>query len=969
LTIFPDTNFYVESHMIRFLLSGPKYFKFVLTNSKLAMSRYLTVLLLAAGISINGASAQLITVTPPLPADQDAVTVVFDAAQGNQGLKGYTGDVYAHTGVLTNLSTGPSNWRYVKADWGVNIPDCKLIPLGNDKWQLNIGPTIRDYYGVPSAEQILQLAFVFRSGTKVNGSYLEGKTASGGDIFYDVYPAALSIKITSPDEDLVFVQLNETFTVKVASSFADSTFLFVDGTRVAATTADSLVYNITPDAYSRVLVKARAVNDTAVVADSFYYYVRGPVPVAELPEGVTEGINYIDSTSAVLCLYAPMKEYAFVIGDFNNWLPDELSYMKQTPDGNRFWIQIDGLVPGKEYIFQYLVDGNIRIGDPYAEKVSDPWNDSYIDDSTYPDMLAYPTGKTTGIATVLQTQKPGYEWKNISFTPPLATDLVIYELLIRDFTSQHTFQSVIDTLTYLKQLGINAIEFMPVSEFEGNSSWGYNPNYYCAVDKYYGPENKFRELIDSCHSNGIAVIMDVVFNHAFGTSPYVMLYWDKANNRPATNSPFYNPVAKHPYNVGYDMNHESADSKYYISRVMRHWLTRYNVDGFRFDLSKGFTQNYTTDVGIWGHYDASRISILTAYHDTLQAVKPEAYMILEHFADNDEESVLAARGMMLWGNYSGQYGSAAAGSVAAGNFPGISYVSHGWFKPNLVGYMESHDEERLMYRCISEGYVSSAYNIRDTVTALKRAGLAATFFFTVPGPKMVWQFGEQSYDYSINWPSGSVNDRLTPKPPRWDYPDQHNRLLLLYDYISLIKLKTTNPLFRTTDFSLDVSGAMKKIKLRNEEMQAVVLGNFDVKQGNISPGFYHTGTWYDYMTGDSIVVSNADSAITLAAGEYKLYLSKRINNPWGISGKQVADVTVDIAPNPVIEQTTIRVAAPGMKRCIIRSFDMTGRFTGTLFNGTFCNQMEITWQPLHKGLNILVIEAGSAVTIKKVLVL
>lgn len=935
----------------------------------LTMKRYLffiasTFLLLSATVD-----AQLITVTPPLPSDQDDVVVVFDATQGNQGLMGYTGEVYAHTGVITNLSSGPSDWKYVKADWGVNIPDCKLTPLGNDKWQLNISPGIRGYYAVPAGEEILQLAFVFRSGVQVGGSWLEGKTAANGDIFYDVFPAALNVKITLPDEDLIFVQLNEPFTVKVSSSFANNTMLYIDGSQVAATTADSLIHEITPDAYGRYLVKAQAVNDTGMVADSFYYYVRGQVEISELPEGITEGINYLNSTSAVLCLYAPMKEYAYLLGDFNGWLPDETCYMKQTPDGKRFWVQIDGLTPGKEYVFQYLVDGNIRIGDPYAEKVSDPWNDPFIEASTYPGMLPYPTGKTTGIATVLQTNKPQYTWKNNTFEPPARTNLVIYELLIRDFTTDHTFQSVIDTLGYLKSLGINAIELMPVSEFEGNNSWGYNPNYYCAVDKYYGPDNKFRELIDSCHSQGIAVIMDVVFNHAFGTSPYVMLYWDKANNRPAANSPYYNPTAKHPANVGFDMNHESADSKYYISRVIRHWLTEYKVDGFRFDLSKGFTQVFSADYGPWANYDASRIAILTAYNDTVKAINPSAYLILEHFGNNDEESVLSARGMMLWGNMTGQYGNAATGNTSSSNFSGCSYVSRGWAQPNLVGYMESHDEERLMVKCASDGKFSGSYNIKETNTALARGGLLAAFFFTIPGPKMIWQFGETGYDYSINWPSGTQNDRLTPKPPRWDYLDNYERLMLYKDYAGLIDLKTTNPLFATTDFSLDLSGALKKIMLRNSEMSAVALGNFDVKEGNITPNFYSTGTWYDYMTGDSITVTDVNATITLAPGDYKLYLSKNIANPYSISEKLAGNIIVKVAPNPVIDFATISISGQGLKKCSIQSFDASGKPLSNLYNGKFFDSLEIKWKPESKGLNLLRFEIDGNVAVKKVIVL
>jgi len=125
---------------------------------------------------------QVITVTPPLPNDKSAVEVVFDASQGSGGLNGFTGDVYAHTGVLTNKSTVSTDWKYVRAAWNVNIPDCKLTSLGSNKWQLIIGPSIREYYKVPTGEEIQKLAFVFRNS---DGSKT-GKTSTGGDIFYDV---------------------------------------------------------------------------------------------------------------------------------------------------------------------------------------------------------------------------------------------------------------------------------------------------------------------------------------------------------------------------------------------------------------------------------------------------------------------------------------------------------------------------------------------------------------------------------------------------------------------------------------------------------------------------------------------------------------------------------------------------------------------------------------------------------------
>ena len=91
---------------------------------------------------------------------------------------------------------------------------------------------------------------------------------------------------------------------------------------------------------------------------------------------------------------------------------------------------------------------------------------------------------------------------------------------------------------------------MPFNEFEGNNSWGYNPDFYFAPDKYYGPENTLKQFIDSCHAKGIAVVMDIALNHSFGSSPLVQLYWDAANNRPAADNPWFNPVAKHALQCG-----------------------------------------------------------------------------------------------------------------------------------------------------------------------------------------------------------------------------------------------------------------------------------------------------------------------------------------------------------------------------------------------------------------------------------
>jgi 1,4-alpha-glucan branching enzyme len=927
---------------------------------KLSLLTGLFLLLVLTGFS------QVITVTPALPTDQDSVVVIFDAAQGNAGLAGYTGDVYAHTGVITNLSTGPSDWKYVITAWGENTEVNKLTSLGNNLWKLVIRPSIRSFYFVPTGEVIQKLAFVFRNA---DGSMV-GKTADGGDIFYDVFPSSINVQITNPSTHYLIADFNDTFIVEASSLLADSTLLFIDGLKVAATNTNQISYTITASAYGTFQVVAMAKTATESAYDTLVYYVRPPVTVAELPAGMKDGINYLDETSVLLSLYAPLKHFAYVIGDFNNWQPNETSYMKQTPDGKRYWIQIDNLVPGKEYIYQYFVDGTIRIGDPFADKVSDPWNDQYITSDTYPNMLAYPVGKTQGIATVLQTAQQPYAWTSTSYVPPANSDLIIYELLLRDFSEQHSFQSLIDTLGYLKRLGINAIELMPVSEFEGNLSWGYNPNYYFAVDKYYGNANNFKKLVDICHQNGIAVIMDVVYNHAFGTSPYVMLYWDAANNRPSAESPFYNPIAKHDYNVGYDMNHESPDSKNYISRVLKYWLEEYHVDGYRFDLSKGFTQNNTLgNTGAWGAYDASRIAILSAYHDTIVKANPKAILILEHFADNSEEKELASDGMMLWGNMNYNYGEAAMGYTSTSDLSWGSYKSRGWSQPNLVTYMESHDEEREMYRCITNGKVYGSYSIKDTVTALKRAGLTATFLLTIPGPKMIWQFGERGYDYSINYPSGTSDSRLSNKPPRWDYMSNPERVQLYNQYADILKLRTNNPLFRTSDFTLDVAGAVKKITLRSEGKTAIVLGNFDVISSNVSAGFPHTGIWYDYITGDSLVLTdvNLNYNLIFKAGEYRLYLSEKYN-PYGIAENKKEPFSVTVSPNPVSDLCVIDISTTQSTSCEVKDFSLLGSEIETVYSGSIHSHLQFPWTPKGKGIHLLKVRIGNQQVVRKVVV-
>jgi glycosidase len=931
--------------------------------------------------------AQVITWSPYFVTATDSLTVTFDATQGSAGLLGYNGDVYAHTGVITSASTSSSDWKHVIAGWSTNIAAAKMTRIATNLYQIKIAPSINTFYSISAGETVTKVAFVFRSsdGAKT------GKMADGGDIFLPVSSVSgLSVAISSPSSFPVLLQPADQLPIQVTAAGSDSVFIYVDNVLVAKDTAKTLNYTYTAASTGRKWIKAVAMKGSTTKADSAAFIVRPPVTIADLPNGVQDGINYYsDASQVTLVLYAPGKSYVYVMGDFTNWdvLPE--TYMNKTTDGNRWWVTLKNLSPGTEQGFQYLVDGSIRIADPYCEKILDPSNDSYIASSTYPNLKAYPTGKTSQIVGVFQTGQSAYQWQTSSYTRPPKDNLVVYELLIRDFTAAHTYQSLIDTLSYLTNLGVNAIELMPVSEFEGNLSWGYNPDFYFAPDKYYGPKNDLKKFIDKCHQNGVAVIMDMVLNHSMGSSPLARLYWDAANSKPAANNPWFNPDAKHPYNVGCDFNHESSATQYLVDRVTSYWLTQYKVDGFRFDLSKGFTQTYNTDVAAWGHYDQSRINLLERMANKIWGVDNSAYVILEHFADNNEEVVLANYGMLLWGNLNSNYNEASMGYNDSGksDFNWISWKNRGWNNPAVMGYMESHDDERLMYKNEQYGNSSGPYNIKTVTTALERMKLDAAFFITIPGPKMIWQFGELGYDVSIQYPCNTSSCRTDQKPLHWEYYNDVNRIKLFKVFRELIKLKKTYPAFRSSDFYLTVNTAMKRININDATMNIAIIGNFDVVTNSIAANFQNTGWWYNYFSGDSVNVTDQYAGITLNPGEFRLYTSKRLPLPeanlvLGVENDRLSGVTPSNYsleqnyPNPFNPSTTIRYSVPTRSNVKVVVYDALGNRVAELVNeqkeaGAYQINFDVAAlnRPIASGIYFYQIETNSYRAAKKMMYL
>ncbi len=827
-------------------------------------------------------SAQIVTTTPSFPKVTDEVVITYDATLGNGGLADLPlgTNVYVHTG----LADASGSWNYVVGDWGTDDDRVIMSRIGDtDLYQFTFTPSLLDWFNennnsgetIPGSADLAQIGLVFRNA---DGS-LEGKTEDFQDIFIPLFSenSGLVAKFLTPADDFIVSQGEEINVVAVASTTAMLS-LYDNGDLLVSVTNDTLEHSFNATSGNHELL-LEAENGGEIYTQSLRYVVSPPVEIEALPAGTELGMNVLDDQSIRLALYAPFKEFVYVIGDFNDWSADANYYMRNTPDGNIWWLDVTGLDPDMEYAFQYWVDGKIKIGDPYSEKVLDPWNDQFIPERTYPDLKPYPAGKTTEPVTAFKINKPTFNWQYDDYERPAKEDLVVYELLLRDFVETHDYQTLIDSLDYLERLGVNAIQLMPVSEFEGNSSWGYNPSFHMALDKYYGTPEAFKTFVDECHRREIAVILDVVYNHAFGQNPMVRLYFDGA---PTEENPWFNREATHAFNVGYDFNHESQATTDYFDRVMTYWIEEYHVDGYRFDLSKGLTQNPSGDFGAGG-YDQSRIDIIKHMADVIWAVDPDFYVILEHFVDNSEEKVLAQYGMMLWANFNYEFNEATMGYSS--NFEWASYKERTWNVPHAVVYMESHDEERTMYKNLRYGHSNSSgtYDVTDTTTALQRNELGAVFLFSIPGPKMIWQMGELGYDHSIFTCSNGVVDdgdvgcKLSEKPIRWDYLEDEHRVRLFDVFSEMIKLKKEQEVFSTTDFDMDVARReWKRIQLNSSEMNVTVIGNFDVNAREINPNFRHNGWWYSYFTGDSINVSDRTKPLNLEAGEYRLFTDVNI---------------------------------------------------------------------------------------------
>ncbi len=887
-----------------------------------------TLLFLFLLSHIFGYSQAVIINPQPFEVDQ-SVTITIDQNTTETDCNHLNNPtkVYMHAGI------GDDNnpWQYVVGNWGQDDGVGEMTNNGDGTWSITIVP--QTYFGLTNtqAANITKMGLVFRNE---DGSQ-EYKNDGCTDFIINV--GAFQVTMINPDNSGVILLDNGGSTQILANNTnGEANYeLFANGVSIH-TQYNTDFYNgysfqnLTENQYCDLVVT----QGSAVIHKTFAILVNNTTQEI-MPADLEDGINYnsTDASKATLVLSAPLKDFIYIAGSFNNWQPDRSYAMKQDPNTGKFWLELNNLTAQTTYTYQYWVAALnpatdspklVKTADPFSTLVLSPFDDPYIPATSYPDLPPYPAGQEREV-TVLKTGESPYQWQVTNFVKPDKDKLVVYEILIRDFDAERNFQDLIDKIDYFKNLNINAIELMPIMEFEGNEGWGYNPDFHLALDKFYGTGQKLKELIDKFHQNGIAVILDVALNHAFGRNPMERMWMLDPDGDgwgpPSSENPYFNQDATHAYGVGYDFNHSSSYTQYYTERVIEHWINTYHIDGFRWDLTKGFTQNCSSgDENCTNSYQADRVAILKHYADVTWRIDPDSYIIFEHLGDAQEEEEWAnyrideGKGIMLWGKYNQVYNELTMGLDGNKNFSGMGYLSHNFTGKRLIGYFESHDEERLMYNNLQYGNNTNPdYNVRVLNTALNRMRALGAISLLIPGPKMIWQFGDLGMDLSIyTCTDGSVVNpdcKLATKPqPQWvnNWLNDPYRSQIYYDWSRMLSLKANEPVFNGS-YVINSGGFTPVIYIWDDNIPVtqlkniVIISNFDVSPQNVIPNFPFTGTWYNLMDNSSINVTDTAAPINLQPGEYKIYG----NQATTVTTTEYKTLDLNIYPNPAKDQILV----------------------------------------------------------------
>ena len=678
-----------------------------------------------------------------------------------------------------------------------------------------------------------------------------------------------------------------------------------------------------------------------------------------LPEGLGLGPNYVNG-QMTLVVYAPHQPVMQVIvtepgGTGNS--SDALVMKKATGEEDIWWVELD--LPNGEYEYEYLLmDGN-RIPDPFTRRLTNGKSRIEIGGG--------------GISTA-----DDYEWQSDDYVRPSLDTLIIYEMHVDDFSAQGsgngTHSDVINRLDYLKSTGINAIELMPITEFPGDRSWGYNPEIMSAVEGSYGTPETFKMLVDEAHSRGIAVILDLVWNHATSSTPIWQIQPSQELNPYFKNHNNLNPNETEGTWGMLDFDHFNLKTIEYINEVHRIWLEEYRIDGFRFDATRYV--GWDMDQPQYG---------LPAWTSAITEMDPTAYQMAEHLPSEPwliENTDLTSSWHDSFHDRLIDHIFSSIGTMTAMRQIIGLYEYSNWGTPyadltQAVKYMVSHDEQSLIQEMVEFDGVSLSQ-------AREIDKFYASLLFTAQGIPMIWQ--GQEFGFQSGWLDNNGNgnwneEKLGYRPVDWSLLNTEEGQSHLDHYSRLARFRKMNPAFSKGEFydlwrysnERVIVYGYKDESEGNSDDQVVVIANFSSSDQTVyDVPFLSGGNWYNVTEpGNNLYTADGNygecsvpsySAVIYSKNQYELGME----TPSFIPEKFQ---TLSAYPNPFNPSITIQIE---LKNPIqtnmnveVNIYDINGRFIQTLLENSIESGVHrIEWRPQNISSGIYIVSLQTEIGIK-----
>lgn len=445
-------------------------------------------------------------------------------------------------------------------------------------------------------------------------------------------------------------------------------------------------------------------------------------------------------------VWAPGVDSVHVMGEFNQWSTTSLLMIEEA---SGVWaLNVPAAQPGQTY--RYVIDETYWKRDPRGAR-------------------AVHSG--ANMPSVIYDHS-AYEWQSDRPAPPSLEELVIYELHIGTFNDldptypgASNFDAAREKLDHLVSLGVNAVEIMPVAEFPGSRSWGYNPtDLFSVQNRTYGGPDALKRFVDACHQRGLIVLLDIVHNH-YGPGDLEYSIGNFTGPAPDGDIYFYQDTARAMTRWGPRPNYDEPQVRSFIKDNARMWLADYRIDGFRWDATK-YIRQQTSGVTI-----AEGESLIKEVNELIQVEFPNAINIAEDLQQNSEVTAPLPGGLGFDSDWHTGFHFEFIEELT-NSVPDLvrlrERLSFGNFTRRVI-YTESHDEVGVLNQKVR---VPVRLDPADPTsdTARSKSLLAAGFLFTAPGIPMLFQ-GQEMYE------TLAFNDDV---PVRWDLTNTYSGILQFY---------------------------------------------------------------------------------------------------------------------------------------------------------------------------------------------